>query len=266
MPQNIIDILKKLRDERGLSQEYLASHIGVSRPTYVQIEKGDRELSLSEAQKLAALFGLTFEDFLAGKTESPYKVTLTKGGKKSLNTSQEIRISVPQNRVDKFKEVLLYVLEKIGARPHVGESVLYKILYFIDFDYYEKYEEQLMGATYIRNHYGPTPVEFAKIVNEMEKNNEIEKVETKYFKYPQTKYLPRREPELNLLNARETALIDDVIAKAGHMTAKEISEYSHRDVPWITAKEGQPIDYEAVLYRTPEFSVRSYDDNLQRNG
>ena len=24
--------------------------------------------------------------------------------------------------------------------------VLYKILYFIDFDYYEKYEEQLVGA------------------------------------------------------------------------------------------------------------------------
>jgi len=30
-------------------------------------------------------------------------------------------------------------------------TVLYKILYFIDFDYYEKYEEQLMGALYIKN-------------------------------------------------------------------------------------------------------------------
>ncbi len=266
MSPNIIDILKKLRDERGFSQEHLADHIGVSRPTYVQIEKGERELSLSEAQNLAAFFGLTFEDFLAGNTKSPYKVTLGKREKQTQEAQQEIRVSVPQKKVEKFKEVLLYVLEKIGAKPNIGESVLYKILYFIDFNYYEKYEEQLMGATYIRNHYGPTPIEFAKIVSEMEQNKEIEKIETNYFKYPQTKYLPRREPRLNLLSAQETALIDEAINRLGSMTAKEISDYSHNDVPWMTAKEGKPIDYEAVFYRTPEYSVRTYDDNLQGNG
>lgn len=265
MPPNILATLKKLRDQRNYSQEFLANHIGVSRPTYVQIEKGERELSLSEAQKIAALFGFTLENLLSGKIESPYKVTLVKGEKKIPEEPSEIRISVPQKRIEKFKEILLYVLEKIGARPNVGESVLYKILYFIDFDYYEKYEEQLMGATYIRNHYGPTPVEFTKIVSEMEKGNEIEKVETKFYKYPQTKYFPRREPQLNLLTGQETALIDDVINRLGHLTAKEISDYSHQDVPWMTAQEGMPIDYEAVFYRTPEYSVRTYDD-IQGNG
>ena len=34
-------------------------------------------------------------------------------------------------------------------------TVLYKLLYFIDFDYYEKFEEQLVGATYIKNHLDP---------------------------------------------------------------------------------------------------------------
>lgn len=264
MSSNIKDILKKLRETKGMSQEYLANHIGVSRPTYVQIEKGERELSLSEAQKIAKLFNLTLENFLAGKIDSPYKVFLEKTAK-SPKLLQEIRISVPQSKVDKFKEVLLYVLEKIGARPNVGESVLYKILYFIDFDFYEKFEEQLMGATYIRNHFGPTPVEFAKVVSDMEENGEIEKVETKYYKYDQKKYLPRREPQLKLLTAQETSLIDEVIGKLGHMTATQISEYSHKDVPWMTAEEGKPIDYEAVFYRTPEYSARTYDDNLQGN-
>ena len=62
----------------------------------------------------------------------------------------------------------MYVLSKVGSKPNVGESVLYKLLYFIDFNYYEKYEEQLIGATYIKNHYGPTPIEFVKIVEDME--------------------------------------------------------------------------------------------------
>ena len=82
---------------------------------------------------------------------------------------QEERISVPQERLDKFKEVLLYIIKKVGAKPNVGEAVLCKLLYFIDFDYYEKFEEQLIGAIYIRNHFGPTPVEFPAIERKWKK-------------------------------------------------------------------------------------------------
>lgn len=101
-----------------------------------------------------------------------------------------LRISIPQNRFDKFREVLLFVLSRIGARPHIGETVLYKLLYFIDFDYYEKDEEQLIVATYIRNHYGPTPTHFRMLVEEMEEAGTLERVSSEYYSYPQTKYLP----------------------------------------------------------------------------
>jgi len=66
-----------------------------------------------------------------------------------------MRIIISQANVKKFKEVFLYILEKVGARPNIGETALYKLLYFIDFDYYEKFEEQLIGAKYIKNHFGP---------------------------------------------------------------------------------------------------------------
>jgi hypothetical protein len=35
-----------------------------------------------------------------------------------------------------------------------------------------------------------------------------------------------------------------------------MEDYSHQDVPWIGVDYLQVIDYEAVFYRTPEFSVR----------
>ena len=72
-------------------------------------------------------------------------------------TKQETRDSKPQENIKKFKEVLLYVLESIGARPNIGESVICKLMYFIDFDFYEIYEEQIMGLKYLKNHHGPTP-------------------------------------------------------------------------------------------------------------
>jgi len=161
----------------------------------------------------------------------------------------------------KFKEVLLYILNKVGSKSNVGETVIYKLLYFIDFNFYEKYEEQLIGATYIKNNYGPTPVEFAKIVEEMKNEDEIEEVESKYFNYPQRKYLPLRKPNLKILKANEKEVIDDVLNNLSDMNASQISEYSHEDVPWLSTDEGEQIEYESVFYRNPPYSVREYSED-----
>lgn len=252
--------IKKLRKENEFSQGFVAKELGVSRPTFALIENGERELTISEAKKLARVFGLSLKDFLAGKDPIKTKVVLKKSKFPAKTSKPDIRINVPQKNVEKFKEVLLYVLEKVGAKPNIGETVLYKLLYFIDFDFYEKYETQLMGATYIKNLYGPTPVEFKKIVEKMEEKGEIEKVRSKYFQHPQKKYLPCREPDLNKLSAKEIKHIDEVLARLSEKNAQELTEYSHNDVPWLTAGEGKPLEYEAVFYRTNKTSVRNYDE------
>jgi transcriptional regulator with XRE-family HTH domain len=253
--------VRGLRKKYGYSQQYLAEQLDISRPTYIQIEKGERELTISEAKKLAGIFGLSLENFLAGKKEKDVSIIVQSRKKKYKKKKSEIRISVPKENLDKFKEVLLYILEKVGAKPNVGETVIYKLLYFIDFDFYEKYEEQLMGAIYVKNHHGPTPVEFKSIIEEMDKAKEIARVRSKYFQYDQKKYLPRREPNLNQLTAREIKHIDEVLTRLSDKNANELSEYSHSDVPWITAENGEPIDYEAVFYRTDKTSVREYEDS-----
>ena len=190
------------------------------------------------------------------------EVILEKGKKKTKKAKSEIRISVPQKNIEMFKEVLLYILGKVGSKPNIGESVLYKLLYFVDFNYYEKYEEQLIGATYIKNHHGPTPKEFIKIVEEMQ-GKDLVKIQNKYFQYPQTKYIPLKDPDLSKLNARELSVIDNVLNKLADMNASQISEYSHNDVPWITTEDGDVIDYEAVFYRTTPYSVREYSEERE---
>ena len=174
----------------------------------------------------------------------------------------DIRICVPQKNLKKFQEILLYILEKVGARPNIGETVIYKLLYFIDFDFYEKYEKQIIGATYIKNHYGPTPVEFKSVVENMIKNGEIELIKSKYFQYPQRKYLPRKNALLESLSAIEKEHIDEVLNRLGHMSANEISNYSHGDIPWKSHNQKEVISYESVFYRDDKYSVKSYEDNL----
>jgi len=263
---SIIDINRKigekihqLRNSRNLSQKELAELLGISRPIITLIEKGKRFLTPEELLKLSEIFNISTNELINPKIKSEVILESAKGDDKTKPVSEEsIRISVPQKNLKKFKEVLLYILNKVGAKPNIGETVLYKILFYVDFDYYERFEEQVIGATYIKNHHGPTPKEFNKIVEKMEKDKDLIRVKDKYFNYPRTKYLPLREPDLTVLNVREKELIDEVLNKLSDMNASQISEYSHNDVPWLTTNEGKIIPYESVFYRTTPYSVRNY--------
>jgi len=252
--------IKVMREKIGLSQETLAKKMGISRVAVSQIEGGDRKISAEEIARLSQIFNVPTDILL--NLDNDIEVILEKSAGKLPKQKEKpgIRISVPQKNVAKFKEVLLYILNKVGSKQNIGESVLYKLLYFIDFNYYEKYEEQLIGATYIKNNYGPTPKEFIKIAEEMESKEELVRVEGKYFQYPQRKYLPLRTPDLSKLNEDERNMIDYVLLKLSDMNAAQISEYSHKDVPWLTTEEGGIINYESVFYRTAEYSVRLYND------
>lgn len=252
--------IEKMRKKLNLTQEFLSSEIGVSRPTYVKIENGEQPLTIPQAQKLAGIFNISLDNLIGGIDGSP-EIEIEESEKKEASR-RDVRIILDRPKIDKFKEVLLYVLTKVGGKPNVGESVVNKLLYFIDFDYYEKYEEQLIGAHYIRNHYGPTPVELFKVVEAMKAKGEIMEVKSKFFKFDQKKFLPLRKPNLEILSAREIEHIDDVLCRLSDKTANEIKNYSHDDIPWKIHKDGERIDYESVFYRDEKYSVRSYGDEL----
>ncbi|MBU1563588.1 DUF4065 domain-containing protein [Patescibacteria group bacterium] len=261
MIKDLFKKIKALREENNFSQGYMAGELGMSRPTYTQIEKDERELTISEAKKVASIFSMSLKDLLNGGKKE-IKVNFEKKKKVKKTVEPKMRIIMTQANVEKFKEVLLYILEKAGARPNIGETAIYKLLYFIDFDYYEKFEEQLIGAKYIKNHFGPTPIEFKKITDQMIEKGEIEKVKSKHFQYEQKKYLPRRSANLKILSAQEIQHIDDVLNRLSWKNAKELSEYSHSDTPWRVHKIGEAISYETVFYRDDDHSIRNYDDEL----
>src|SRR3989344_3002168 len=254
--------IKSLRLQRGFSQLEIAKRLDISRSSYIALEQGKRELALSEANELGNIFQISLEDIQAGKISEPeivFEEKLTKKDPK--NSTSEERISIPQEKVEKFKQILLYILSKVGGKPNVGQTVLYKLLYFMDFDYYEKFEEQLIGARYIKNTHGPTPVIFAKIIDELEIAGKIETIKSKFYRYDQTKYLvnPKETIDLSKLSGEEIAHIDWELDRLSNLTATEISTKSHKDTPWLVAKDKEILDYEYVFYRPEETSVREYE-------
>lgn len=259
-------ILTLLREKNGYTQEKLAQAIGVSRQHLAKVEQGEAELKLSQARACAELFGISIDTLSLGELPAERNVLPQplKEQKREVPPGRDPRpqITVRPENVQKFKEVLLYVLGRVGALPNVGKTVLFKLLYFIDFDYYEKYEEQLMGATYQKEAFGPLPVEFSTIVTHMIRDGELQEIRGKYFDHEQIKYLPLRQPNLRGLSANETSVIDEVLKKYGGKSATEMSGIAHRDVPWKVHAMHEMIDYESVFYRDAAFSVREDNDEL----
>lgn len=173
------------------------------------------------------------------------------------------RISTPNLNVGKLNNVLLYLLERCAGKPNVGETVLYKLLYFSDFNYYELYEEQLTGITYRKLPYGPVPQKLETILKQMIDEGKLQVVNTTYHGYSQTRYLPLEKADLTQFKASEKEVIDHVIEQMSDWSATVISNYSHKDMPWLASKEGENINYELVFYREAPYSIRNYDDETE---
>lgn len=256
----IAETIQELRKDANLSQQEVASRLNIARATYSGLESGKREPTLPEIRGFAELYSVTIEQLIEGKLDTPLpESTLLE---ENLDLNEISPRDIPSENVNKFKNVLLYMLGKVGAKPNVGETVIYKLLYFVDFDFYEKTGEALIGAAYIKNHYGPTPVSFAKIVETMKNDEQIDVLSGSYFKYKQRKYMPRVQPNLAILTAEELEHINEVLQRLGDKSAKELSDLSHRDTPWIATKIGHEIDYQLAMYRTAETSVKEPEDEL----
>lgn len=249
-----------LRKKKGMSQEDLARSLKISRSSVAQIELGNRSIDILELQKLAEILGFSIDDFMSKNFLLHEDLEVQSD---DIQEKEDTRISVPSLHVPKFKNILLYILERCAGKPNVGETVLYKLLYFADFNYYEVYEEHLTGARYRKLPFGPVPQKLDAIVTRMIEEGQLQRVKTEYHGFPQTRYLPLIKADLTQLKASEKETIDKVIQQMSDWSASAISSYSHKDMPWMASKEGEFIDYELAFYREPPFSARNYDNEIE---
>ena len=91
-PNNIAMI----RRMRGLTQAYVAQEIGISRPKYIDVEKGLKELTVSQIKKLQQILDVDFEDLIGVDTgRLDYRKYIRK--QQATEKPEPTSIMVPQN-------------------------------------------------------------------------------------------------------------------------------------------------------------------------
>ena len=231
--------IKALRLALKISQGELAQNLKMDRASLSMIENDKRFLKTNELVLLAKSLNISIDVLLDLKSKPEIFLEQIKKPKEK----KAPKVKVTQKNFQKFKEVLIYILNTVGAKPNVGEATLYKLLYFIDFNYYEKYKEYLIGATYLKTDQGPIPIEFNLIMNELIENKEVEIVKSAFFLHPQKKYLSHREADLSILNANEIKLSDDVLHRFSDMSPETLMEYALKDRPCALTPNQKKIKY-----------------------
>ncbi|MCD9098063.1 XRE family transcriptional regulator [Luteimonas fraxinea] len=106
--------LTAARKAAGVSQLDAGKHIGISRPTYIAIEKGEREVRPAELVALAALFKTQVSRLVRQDTAPPMIAPHLRG--EIPQAAQEVGVSEAIDKLAEFVDDYQFLLEKNNAR------------------------------------------------------------------------------------------------------------------------------------------------------
>lgn len=66
----VFERIKELRTKLHLSQDYVATYLGMNRATFSQLENGNRRVTADDLSKLSTLFGVSADSILHGSEVS----------------------------------------------------------------------------------------------------------------------------------------------------------------------------------------------------
>lgn len=155
---------------------------------------------------------------------------------------------------EKYIDLILYILSQSYNNDAFGKTMLCTILYFIDFNYYERYGELLTHETYIKSKKGIKPKHFQKITQELISENKVFLKKEKYYHRTLHKYYLTIIPN-SKFSKSEQKIINLSLNQLIENNANTITKYAIDDPPVIVANLGEQIDHKYVFSRNNNYSI-----------
>jgi transcriptional regulator with XRE-family HTH domain len=225
MANGYYKLIKSLRLEKGLSQEEISQRLGLSRSSYIAFEKGKNELNLSQAAKIADIFGITLEQ--------------VEGGIKP--------------NYEKYQQMILaYLREAISGDGSVLKTKLAKMLYLADFAWFYEYLQSMSGMQYRRIKYGPVPDMYFRAIDELEESGKIS-INRKNDLILISENRGSSHQPLAKLSKEELGLIKAIAKKWKDKKTGEIVDFTHNQVPYKICQPDEIIPYELITQQDPGY-------------
>lgn len=221
MSNKYAQFIKDTRTERGFSQSFMAEKLGISRPSYVGIEQGKRELTMGEFEKLSSVLGVSFEEIESG--ESP--------------------------NYEKYRQMILAFLRQSGKIP---KTKLAKLLYFADFGWFYYHLKSMSGMQYRRLQYGPVTDAYFRIIDEMSDAGEIRIIQTEDGAMLISQTRSGAKVDLKEVSKEEEKLIKNIEEKWKGKKTAEIVNFTHKQFPYLYAQDNEIVSYGLFTQENPD--------------
>ncbi len=156
----------------------------------------------------------------------------------------------------KYQNAILYLCQKLNGEVR-GKKKLAKLLYFADFDFYEKYQKSITGDVYSAYPKGPLPQALGEIIDELisRKMLTVRSVREWGEDYAPTEVFQcLREPDASVFSKQELQMLDRIAKRYGGLNGEQLAELSHAEAPYSAAEPYKEIPYEFTYYRGTDFS------------
>jgi uncharacterized phage-associated protein len=152
---------------------------------------------------------------------------------------------------DKYKNAILYFAKKVGSGAVYGRKKLYKLFYFLDFDFFEKYDKPLTGDIYHKIQMGPAPSYLDAYALELKEEGALDIVKHRTGGgYEDTVvYRAVGEPNLSVFSNDEVTMLKRIVRLYGDKTGKELEILTQKEAPYLAVERGEEIPLELAHYR-----------------
>jgi uncharacterized phage-associated protein/ribosome-binding protein aMBF1 (putative translation factor) len=163
---------------------------------------------------------------------------------KALGVSLHLETFLPERKrvyhPQKQEAAILYFSQQIN-NTFLGRTKLMKLLYYADYEWIQKKGVSLTGDTYVAMPYGPVPKHAQQALKQLEKKGAIRIEKTKLGNYDLERCIGLEEPDLSVLTSEEITHLGSIARRFEFWTAKQMSDLTHEDWPWLSTRLGEEI-------------------------
>lgn len=147
-----------------------------------------------------------------------------------------------KKKIEKYKNAILYFAKNLTPQQ-LGKTKLAKLLYYLDFISYRDTKENVTGALYYKQEYGPLAQDLTEMISNLVSEKKLEINRVVVGEKQKDQFHTLKDPEENIFNDYEQTLLRKLLNKYADTPTDVMVAKSHLEAPWVKATNGASIDY-----------------------
>lgn len=252
--------IKEFREQYNITQQELSNLLGWGGATLSRYENGALQDEAHDTILRLILEPRNFRDLLENKPEAVSEkkrkkllnllIDNMKGFEKSFMLMyEELFGKYEPDIYSGFKELdvtkIFNSIMFFCKDNDVPKTKLNKLLFYADFKHFKEYSVSITGAQYAHLPFGPAPDHYQYYLAALDNEESNVIIEERVFSDYVGEYLIAiTNPDLSCFSTSELKILTTVKEYFSNFTAKAISELSHKELGYLSTKDGDLISYE----------------------